>query len=65
MATVNLELNPFPVPTEVTIKLPPGKREDGLKSPPTIKLENLSEEALSALCEEFTAAVFVAAGKTL
>jgi hypothetical protein len=65
MATINLTLKPFPVPTEVTIDMPAGKREDGAKPLPTLKLADLSEDALAALCEEFTNAVFEAAGKSL
>lgn len=64
MASMNLELQPFPVPTEVFIKMPPGKKEDGPKSLPTLKLSDLSDEALAALCEEFCNAVYEAAGKT-
>lgn len=70
MATINLELVPFEVPTEAVIVMPPGKpqlREDGFKTTakPSIPLSDLSEETLSELCEEFTRAVFAAAGKTL
>lgn len=65
MASINLELQPFPVPIEVVIKMPVGKKQDGLKALPTVKLEDLSDEALAALCEEFTQAVFAAAGKKL
>jgi hypothetical protein len=66
MATINFEIEPFPVPTGVTIKLPTsGKREDGMKPGPTLALTELSEETLASLCEEFTVAVFAAAGKSL
>ena len=65
MATINLELQPFAVPTDVTIKMPPGKREDGMKTAPSMKLTDIPEDVLAVLCEEFTTAVFAAAGKTL
>ena len=65
MASINLELQPFPVPEDVTIKLPPGRREDGMRPAPTMKLADLSDEVLAAMCEEFTQAVFAAAGKSL
>jgi len=66
MASVNLELSPFAVPTEVSIRVPGGgKREDGIQAAMTMKLAQLDEETLAALCEEFTTAVFAAAGKSL
>jgi hypothetical protein len=65
MVSINLVLQPFPVPTDVTIQMPPGKREDGMKAAPTLKLSDLNEETLAALCDQFTNAVFAAAGKTL
>ena len=64
MATINLELQPFPVPGDVMI-LTPMKDGDVPANRPRLKLEELSEETLTALCEEFTANVFAAAGKTL
>lgn len=66
MATITLELNPFPVPNDVTGKMPgTGKREDGIRPTTVMELSELSEETLAALCDEFTQAVFAAAGKTL
>lgn len=63
MASINLELIPFAVPHMVTVKMPPGKREDGIQAAPTIALSQLSDEALTALIEEFAATVMKVAGK--
>jgi hypothetical protein len=65
MATMKLELNPFDVPDHVTVKLPPGRREDGMQALPTIALQDIDEETLASLCDEFTEAVFAAAGKSV
>ncbi len=63
MATLSLELVPFPVPNEVSIKMPAGKRQDGMKPLPTLALEDLSTEALEALLSEFCEAVMAKAKK--
>lgn len=66
MTSINLKITPFTIPTEVLIQIPgSGKREDGMQQPITIKLSELDEETLAALCEEFTTSVFTSAGKTL
>jgi hypothetical protein len=66
MASINLEILPFTVPDEVSIKMPgTGKREDGIKPAITMKLSDLEVDSLIALCEEFTNNVFAAAGKSL
>jgi hypothetical protein len=66
MATINFEIEPFSVPANVSIKFPvSGKREDSITKYPAVNLSDLSEETLAALCEEFTVAVFAAAGKSL
>jgi hypothetical protein len=62
MAVVQLELNPFPVPTGVTVRMKPGLRQDGFRPAPELKLTELSPVVLDAMCEEFRAAVFEAAG---
>jgi hypothetical protein len=65
MATVSLELTPFEVPTYVTVKMPPGKRQGLLAEPlPTLALNELDVEVLAALIDEFAAAVMAASNKT-
>lgn len=54
MVTVTLKLEPFPVPTHVTVQMPAGKRQEGMKQPPLLALSDLSDETLAALIEEFT-----------
>jgi hypothetical protein len=61
MATFQLPIVPFDVPTHVTLQLPPGKREDGMRGPVVISLRDLSEETLMALLDEFNNAVLEAA----
>jgi hypothetical protein len=62
VASIQVELNPFPVPTGVTVKMKPGRREDGFRPAPELKLTELSPVDLDAMCEEFRTAVFNAAG---
>lgn len=61
MASINLKLRPFEVPTHVTIEMPAGKRQDGVKPLPALALSDLSDEALQALIEEFAENVMKAA----
>ena len=61
MASISLELQPFAVPTHVTVVMPAGKRQDGVKPAPTLALSDLSDEVLAALIEEFAANVMKAA----
>jgi hypothetical protein len=53
MASVTLQLQPFPVPTHVTVVLPAGKKQDGAQALPQLLLKDLSDEALEALITEF------------
>lgn len=61
MATINLKLQPFSVPTHVTVELPAGKRQDGIKPAPTLALSELPDEVLEALINEFVEAVMATA----
>ena len=65
MASANIELRPFPIPSAVYIELPSVNPADVPANAPQIKLEDLSDETLAALCDEFTASVFAAAGRNL
>lgn len=58
-----LELNPFSVPNYVTVKMPPGNKQDGFREAPKFHLSELSEETLNALCEQFKKDVFEKAEK--
>jgi hypothetical protein len=62
MATIQLELQPFKVPTGAIVKQKPGRRQDGFQPAQELPLSELPIETLEALCEEFTLAVFKAAG---
>ena len=57
MANIKLELQPFQVPTHVTVIMPAGSRQGGMIMAPTIALEDLSDEALEALIDEFATSV--------
>jgi len=63
MTTINLDLNPFPVPNSVSAKLPPGKKQDGFKIAPTIPLGELDDNTLHEMCDEFRTAIFARAYK--
>ena len=62
MASVTLQLQPFPVPTHATVILPPTRRgPEGVQQPPQLLLKDLSDDALAALIEEFATNVMKAA----
>jgi hypothetical protein len=52
-----MSLVPFEVPDLVTVKLPPGKRQDGIRPPVTVPLEDLPSDVLDELLAEFVEAV--------
>lgn len=58
MATIPLVLRPFTVPNYVTVEMPPGRREEGLKPSPTFALTQLPPEVLDQLCNQFRMNVF-------
>lgn len=62
MASIQVELNPFVIPTGVTVKQKPGLRQDGFRPAQELRLTELSPVVLDAMCEEFRTAVFEAAG---
>ena len=64
MADFSIPINAFDVPTHVTLRLPAGNREDGMRPPVTIPLSQLPDETLAQLIEEFAASVMIAAGKS-
>lgn len=65
MATFSVKIEPFSIPTEVRLLVPStNKREDGMRPVPTIKLTDLTDDALNDLIEEFVAGVMKAAGRS-
>ena len=64
MANFSLPIVPFPVPEKVTLRTPPGKRQDGMKPPIEIALSDLPDEVLADLIEEFTTNVMAIARPT-
>ena len=76
MVTLRVEIKPFDVPSSVTILLPRAQVPAGTAMPRTyagvllpsnqeLPLSALTQEELAALCDEFTTAVFAAAGHAL
>lgn len=57
MATYELEIQPFPVPETARLKMPPGRREDGMRPVPELRLVDLPRSTLEAMCAEFTSRV--------
>jgi hypothetical protein len=64
MANFSLPIVPFTVPDKVTLQMPAGKRQDGMRPPVELSLEQLDDETLGALIEEFAAAVMAKAGRS-
>lgn len=60
---IKLKLKPFMVPYFVIAELPPEKRQDGYKEPPSFPLSALDPDTLGAMCDEFRRRIFAAAGK--
>jgi hypothetical protein len=63
MADVRVPLIPWLTPNFASVKLPPGKREDGYAPAPTFALAELEPETLAKMCDDFRAEVFKKAGK--
>jgi len=57
----SIELEPFSTPNFVRQKQPAGLRENGFKELPAIPLEDLSDETLNQLCDEFRKDIFTKA----
>jgi hypothetical protein len=60
---IELKLKPFQVPNYVFSEHPPVLRQEGFQESPKFELRELSEEALSQLCDDFRRKVFEKAGK--
>lgn len=53
MATIPIEIQPFDVPESVSLVLPPGLRQDGLRPTPMLRLIDLPRSTIEAMCDEF------------
>jgi hypothetical protein len=60
---MEFKLMPFIVPNFVSVSMPAGKREDGIKTLPSLALHELEPDVLSGLCDEFRKDVFAKAMK--
>lgn len=60
---LQVELQPFIIPSYVLEKTRPGKRQDGIQHARSHDIEELDVETLGQLCDEFRAGVFAKAGK--
>ena len=58
-AKVTVEIRPFPIPTALSLRA-----DQGDTTVATVGLSQIDADTLSALCDEFRAAVFEAAGTT-
>ena len=58
-ARVMIEIKPFSIPSFLVLKA-----DQGETTVASVKLSEVEESTLSALCDEFRAGVFKAAGKT-
>ncbi len=61
MATLPLQVKPFAVPEFVVLDMPPVRKQEGPVGLPRIYLQDLPDEVLAALIEEFAANVMAAA----
>lgn len=61
--TLKTKVRPFTVPNFVSREMPPSPRQDGFKIDPGVPISELDPETLLLLCNEFTDAIFVKAGK--
>lgn len=60
---MNIELNPWIIPNFATLKMPPGRKQDGFNPAPSLPIESLDANDLSVQCTRFRADVFAKAGK--
>ena len=55
--TIETEIQPFTIPSCVTVVSSPGRKQDGIKPAHTIDLNDLSMDVLIQLCDEFKATI--------
>jgi len=58
MAEIKMKLKTPSVPNFIVIETTPGKREDGFKEAPTIRVGDLSNETLEEIAEDWKRALF-------
>ncbi|MCK5605406.1 hypothetical protein KAR91_26175 [Candidatus Pacearchaeota archaeon] len=65
MPSVEIKLVPIRVPNFIIVKMPPGKKEDGINlgESPKFALRDLDSAVLSDLCDNFRRDIFEKAGK--
>ena len=61
---MKINLKDFSVPNFVIPILPPKQKQDGFVESPTWPLSGVDASELSAMCDNFRAAVFKKAGKS-
>lgn len=60
---LEIDLEPFRIPSEVYIIENPVLRQDGFKTPRSFKLSELDDDTLDLLCDQFRSDIFAAARK--
>lgn len=60
---IQLKLRPFQTPNYVSVEGESKPRQEGLQELPKFALNELSEESLSELCDQFRFDIFKKAGK--
>lgn len=60
---MKIDVNRWMVPNFVTLKMPPGKRQDGFKQAPSLPLSDVDADTLSDLCDAFREEIFKKSGK--
>lgn len=62
-AKFSLNIRPFEVPLDVELMMPAGRRQDCLKPSVRVRLQDLDEDTLHILVQEFALKVFEIAGR--
>ncbi len=63
MPTLKMDVNPWIVPNFVSLRMPPGKRQDGWTPAPGLPLSEVDPRTLADMCAAFRAEIFRKAGK--
>lgn len=62
-ALINYSLKPWQTPNFATVELPPRPKQEGIVALPSVPLNELSDEALDILVEQWRAEVYRKAQK--
>lgn len=57
MATINVELDPLPIPSYVTVKQKPRERQLGMQDLNAIAISDLDEATIKELCHDLEVAL--------